>query len=162
MDNKKKACRIDGVSYDSIADAMRDMGVSYGTARRYARWGSRVNPDKESIRMKECEIDGVSYDSITDAMKSIGVSYETARRYSKWGSKVNPKSRPRHKPLVWTQVDGVWKCECVFGTIFIDRKAKGRYTTDVDSHVSMHATLDDAKARAQKVLDSLIEKFTDE
>lgn len=110
MNRKSKSCIIDGVEYESIATAEKELGVSSSTLRNRfesAKFPGYIRPDvkkRTDKRASPCVINGVRYSSYPIAAKALGVERTTIRgrllspNFPEYVSEVFKKKQVKKKP----------------------------------------------------------------
>lgn len=76
-------CTIDGISYETIADASIALGIHYQTIifrLRSIKFSNYHSPKIEKIApSKFCIINGITYRNVLAASKELGISHQTIR-----------------------------------------------------------------------------------
>jgi predicted nucleotidyltransferase len=76
---RKISVEINGVTYSSMTEAAKILGISLATVCRHKDRGTFVNMKKGKTNPKKVSIDGRTYNSIREASREIGVNFEKLR-----------------------------------------------------------------------------------
>ena len=118
---RENSCTIDGIEYNSISSASRELGIPYYEMRHrlasfdYPDYICQRRPKKPSAPYKKrnriCIIDGVEYRSMTAAFNALGISENGLRyrlrspNFPGYISEQHPKKN--HRALVSCTIEGV-------------------------------------------------------
>ena len=67
---RKRCCVWNGIRYESVAEAARALGISYGAMQGRLKHGHTCDDDLHQARRKPCTWNGIRYESVTDAAKA--------------------------------------------------------------------------------------------
>ena len=84
-DKADAPCSVDGVEYESVKAAAKDLGISTSglkyrlRSRSFPNYISEHHPKRPKSKTKACTINGIEYESIRAAAKDVGMSPQALR-----------------------------------------------------------------------------------